>query len=119
MKFLAAIILTALIAFVAGLYLPWWSIALASFFIAIIIEQRPAHSFWSGALGIFLVWGLLALIIDSKNHGILSQRIASIFPLGGSSLLLILVTAVLGALVGALAALSGAYLRRLILDNRR
>ena len=67
----------------------------------------------AGALGLFLLWGLLAIWIDSKNQGILSARISLILPLGGSTFLLILVTAFIGALVAGLAALSGAYLKKL------
>lgn len=52
----------------------------------------------------------MALWIDVKNEHILSQKIAQLFPLGGSSFLLILVTALVGALVGGLAAMSGSSL---------
>jgi len=113
MKFTVATILTSLLAFVAGLYLPWWSIAVAAFIVAALIHQKPWKSMLSGALGLFLLWGLLAWWIDSNNHGILSARISEILPLGGSTFLLILVTAFVGALVAGLAALSGAYLKRL------
>ena len=112
MKFLVAIILTSLLAFVAGLYLPWWSIAVAAFIVSALIHQKPWKSMLAGALGLFLLWGLLAIWIDSKNQGILSARISLILPLGGSTFLLILVTAFVGALVAGLAALSGAYLKK-------
>jgi hypothetical protein len=61
-------------------------------------------------LGVFLLWAIVALWIDLKNESILSHKIAQIFPLGGSSFLLILVTAVIGALVSGFAAMSGASL---------
>jgi hypothetical protein len=111
MKLVVATILTALLAFTAGLWLDWWSIAIASFLIALLIHQRPPKAFFSGFLGLFLLWGCLAWWIDMKNNQVLSRKIAEILPLGGSSFLLILVTAFIGALVGGLAALSGSYLR--------
>jgi hypothetical protein len=43
---------------------------------------------------------------------------ASLFPLGGSSALLILITGIVGAIVGGLSALSGSFLRR-YLDERK
>jgi hypothetical protein len=46
-----------------------------------------------------------------KNQGILSAKIASVLPLGGSAVLLILVTAIVGGLVAGFAAMSGSYLR--------
>lgn len=111
MKFLTSIILTALLAFVAGLYLPWWSLAITSFLIALLIHQRSGLAFLSGFIGLFLLWGALAWWMDMENQGLLSAKIARIFPLGGSSVLLILITGFIGALVAGFAALSGSYLR--------
>ncbi len=111
MKLIVAIILTALLSFIGGLYLPWWSIAIAAFISSLLIPMRSGKAFLSGFLGVFILWALLAWWIDMKNQGILSKKIAEIFPLGGSSFLLILVTALIGALVGGVAAMSGSYLR--------
>lgn len=111
MKLLVAIILTAVLAFVAGLYLPWWSLAIAAFLSALLIHQRGGKAFLSGFLGVFILWAFLAWWIDMKNQGILSKKVADIFHLGGSSFLLILVTALIGALVAGFAAISGSYLR--------
>ena len=112
MKLIVSILLIALLSFAAGLYLPWWSIALAAFIVAVLIYQKAGAAFLSGFLGLFLLWGILSWIRDVKNEGILSHKIAAIFPLGGSSFLLILVTAIVGGLVAGLASLSGSYLRR-------
>jgi ABC-type antimicrobial peptide transport system permease subunit len=57
------------------------------------------------------LWGVLALWIDLKNESILSHKIAQIFPLGGSSILIILITALIGALVGGFAGMAGSSLR--------
>jgi len=111
MKLLVAIILTALLSFVAGLYLPWWSIAIAAFLAVLFIPLRSLRAFLAGFSGVFILWFFLALWIDVKNQGILSRQVAEIFPLAGSSFLIILVTAVIGALVGGFAALSASYLR--------
>lgn len=111
MRFILATLLTATLSFIAGLFTPWWSLAVISFLVAVLIRQRPGIAFLSGFTGIFLCWGLLSLWIDSKNNHILSHKIAQIFPLGGSSALLILVTAVVGATVGGVAAISGSSLR--------
>lgn len=111
MKFTSTFLLTALGAFVMGLYLPWWSIAIAAFAVAALIPQRPLLAFFSAFAGLFLLWGGLSFWIDQKNQGLLSHKVASLLPLQGSSILLIGVTALLGALVAGLAALSGSYLR--------
>ncbi|GAA4752917.1 hypothetical protein [Flavisolibacter ginsenosidimutans] len=112
MKFLLAILLTAALAFLAGLYSPWWSIAVIAFLVALLVKQPYGVAFVSGFAGIFLCWGLLAFWIDIKNNHNLSHKIAQIIPLGGSPVLLILVTALVGALVGGFAAASGSSLRQ-------
>src|SRR6476620_4006736 len=111
MKILVAIILTALLSFVSGLYLPWWSIAIAAFISVLLVPLGSGRAFLAGFAGVFLLWFLLAWWIDIKNQHILSKKIAEIFPLGGSSFAIILVTAFIGALVGGLAALSASFLR--------
>ncbi len=111
MKFIIAIILTAALSFIGGLYLPWWSLAIAALLVAALVPQKPGKAFLSGALGVFLLWGGMAFWIDMKNNHLLSQKIAAILPLGGNSILLILLTAFIGALVAGVAALCGSYLR--------
>lgn len=110
MKFLLATLLTALLSFIAGIFLPWWSIAIIAFLISLVVRQSMSRSFLAGFAGIFLLWSLVALWIDIKNEHILSRKIAQLFPLGGSSFLLILVTALVGALVAGFAAMSGSSL---------
>lgn len=111
MKFFVALILTAFLAFVAGLWLGWWSIAIAAFLIAVLVHQKAGKAFLAGFLGVFILWGAFAWWIDMKNEGILTKKISEVLPLGGNSLLLILVTAFIGALVAGFGALSGSYLR--------
>ena len=111
MKFITAILLTALLAFVGGLWFGWWVIAIAAFLIALLVRQGSGKAFLAGAIGVFLLWGALAWWVDMKNEHVLSRKIAEVLPLGGSSFLLILVTALIGALVAGLGAMSGSYLR--------
>ncbi|MFZ1264458.1 MAG: hypothetical protein WAT34_13190, partial [Chitinophagaceae bacterium] len=59
----------------------------------------------------FLLWAGLAWWIDMKNNGVLSKKIATVLPLGGNSLVLILVTGIIGGLVAGMAAMSGSFLR--------
>ncbi len=111
MKFITAIILTALLAFISGLFLPWWGIAITSLLVAVLVHQKAGKAFLSGMLGVFILWAGLAWWIDMKNNGVLSKKIATVLPLGGNSLLLILVTGLIGGLVAGFAAMSGSYLR--------
>ncbi len=113
MKFITAIILTALLAFISGLlsFSPWWGFAVTSVLVALLVHQKAGKAFLAGFLGLFLLWGGLAWWIDMKNNEVLSQKIASVLPLGGNSILLIVVTGIAGGLVAGFAAMSGSYLR--------
>ena len=111
MRFLLAALLTATMSFIAGLYLPWWSIALVAFLVALLIKQRIGWAYLSAFTAIFFLWGVLALLFHLPNDGVLTGKVARIFPLGGNAFFLILITAFIGALVAGFAAMSGSSLR--------
>ena len=111
MKFILSILLIAALSFLAGLVLPWWSIAIVAFLVGLFFPQSIGRGFLSGFLGIFILWFILALWIDIKNESILSHKIAQLFPLGGSAIAIIIVTALIGGLVGGFAAMSGTSIR--------
>jgi len=111
MKFITAIILTALLSFISGLFLPWWCLAIAAGAVAAVIHQKAGKAFLAGLLGVFLLWASLAWWMDMKNNSVISHKVASILPLGGSSWALILVTGLVGGLVGGFAAITGSFLR--------
>lgn len=111
MKFITATLLTAILSFISGLYFPWWGVAVAALAVAAIVHQKAGKAFLAGLLGVFLLWAGLAGWIDMKNNSVLSHKVASILPLGESTLALILVTGLAGGLVGGFAAMTGSYLR--------
>lgn len=110
MKFFTALLLTALCSFIAGLYFPWWSLAVMAFLVALLVHQKAGKAFLAAFIALFLLWGCLALWIDMQNAGILSKRIAALLGLE-SRFLLILITGLVAALVAGFAAMSGSYLR--------
>jgi hypothetical protein len=111
MRFLLAMLLTASLSFIAGIYLPWWSIALVAFGVALLVKQRIGMAYLSAFAAIFFLWGGLSFLLHFRNQGMLSEKIARLFPLQGQTILLILLTAFLGALVAGFAAMSGSSLR--------
>lgn len=112
MKFLTAILLTAFLSYVSGLFLPWWSIAIAAFFVAVAIQQKPFHAFLAGFLALFFLWIGLAFVIDRNNQHLLSLKIAEILFKTPSYALLLFITGLVGALVAGFAALTGNYVRK-------
>ena len=112
MKFLVATILTALLSFIAGIYINvWWFFAIIALLIALLVHQRAGKAFFAGFLGLFLLWFILAMWIDSANDSVLSVKIAALLPLGGSKWTLMILTGIIGGLIAGFAALSGSYLR--------
>lgn len=114
MKFFIAIFSIAVLSFVTGLYAPWWSIAVVAFIVSLSIPQRPGFSFLSGFMGIFLLWLIIALLINAANGSILANRIGGMLGIGENPVLLAFITALTGGLVAGFSALTASYLRKKI-----
>ena len=112
MKFTISLIITAILSFAACLYLPWWSIAIAAFIVAALIPQKPTRAFLTAFLALLLLWGGLSFWISNNNDHLLAHKVSLLFLKMDNPYLLILATAIIGALVAGFAALSGSYLRR-------
>lgn len=105
MRFLLATLIIALFTLAITWWMPWWSLAIIAALTCFALRPRPA--FWAGFLGIFLLWLTAGLVADAPNEHILSTRMAGVFKLPHWSLFL-LVSAVVGGLVGGFAAWTGA-----------
>jgi len=55
---------------------------------------------------------VLALVIDTQNNHILSVKVANILPLKGSYIALIIITSIVGFLLGGLSSLTGYFVRK-------
>jgi hypothetical protein len=108
-----------IVALVAQFFLPWWVIAPLCFGLAAGVGGVPgrapgSRAFGAGFAGIGLGWLLVAAWLNVRSAGILSHRVAQLLPLGGSGWALVLVTALIGGLVGGVAALAGGWARQAI-----
>ena len=112
MKFIASLILTALLSFAACLFFPWWSIAIAAFLVAALIPQKPGKAFLTGFFALLLLWGGLSFWISNNNEHILAHKISLLILKMDNPYVLILATALIGALVAGFSALAGSYLRK-------
>lgn len=117
MKFIISVVLIALLGFALGLYLPWWSIAIAGFLVAVLLFQKPALSFAAGFLGIFLLWGMITFFRSTSNEHILAHRVSLLILKKDSPYLLMAVSAFIGGIVAAMGALSGSLLRKISLKS--
>lgn len=102
MLFLIIFILSLL----AGFILPWWMIAIIAFFAAFFMGKTPGKSFGAGFLAIATAWIILMLIKSIPNENVLANRVSALFHLPGW-IWIVLVTAIIGGLVGGFAAMSG------------
>lgn len=112
MKFFISLLAIAVLSLVVGLYAPWWSIAVVAFLVSLCISQKPGSSFLSGFMGIFLLWLILALLINAANGSILANRIGGMLGVGPNPVLLAFITALVGGLVAGFAALTASYMRK-------
>lgn len=94
------------------LVLPWWSVVPLCLALAAWFRVSGGGAFLAGLLGVGLGWWLPALWLNTHGAGLLAARVATLLPLGSNAGLLVLVGGLLAGLVGGLAALSGALLRR-------
>ena len=108
MLFLIILILS----FASGYFLPWWVVAIAAFLAALFIGKTSGRSFWSGFIAVFVGWTVLALFKSVPNDHMLAGMVVQLFPIPHNWILLLLITALIGGLVGGMAALSGVLLKK-------
>ncbi len=115
-KFIIGVIAVAIIALIGQSYLPWWIIAPTSFLIGALLGLNGRQSFGYGFLGIALLWGVYAGWLNNENESILATKMGALFG-GLSPLHLVLITALLGGIVGGVAAMTGSLGRNLFADE--
>lgn len=113
MKLVISLMLTSMLTFAFGLFLPWWSLILASFFVALAAGNKALPSFIAGFLGVFLLWGIMTWMISSGNHHILAHRMSRVILKNDNPTLLIVITAFIGGILGGISAWNGSILRNL------
>jgi hypothetical protein len=106
--FIIQVIIIALLGYLLELFFPWWSIAIAAALGGTFLRSNA--NFWAGFMAIGLLWLLASFLIDFTSPSALADKVAPIFKL--NKLMLMIVTALIGALVGGLACLTGSLLVR-------
>lgn len=100
-----------------GFLAPWWWPALAGYAVGCWLCRSGGWAIASGFLGTGGAWLALAAFQDWRNHHLLSARMADMFHLPYPWMLLVL-TAVIGGILGGLAAWAGQALRAALPGRR-
>jgi MFS-type transporter involved in bile tolerance (Atg22 family) len=106
MSFLFKTVLIAALSYVGELFFPWWIVVISAFLGGALVHSRGINSFLSGFLGVGLLWLIYAWVLDLRAESIISTQVAPLFSMEEPAFL-ILATALLGAIMGGLGALSG------------
>ncbi len=106
------IVLIALFSLLAQLWLPWWSIVVVAFGVCAWRSAGAGQAFGSGFAGVALVWLLYALLIHVRTNGIFTGRMSELLFKANLPVVLVLITAGLGGLVGGVAGLAGHFVRQ-------
>ena len=118
MRFILTLIILIIAVAAAQLYFPWWSMVIACYVVVGLSGMRGWASFVTGFLAVFLLWGGYALFLN-QGDSTLPMKMASIFnnldaTFGDNSpYILVLATALMGALLGGMAAMTGSFGRNM------
>ena len=114
MKTLLSILFIAILARLSVMVFPfWWGIAPGAALGGLLMARSFSQAMLAGFLGLVLLWGSYATSIDIQNGGRIGAQLAMLTGMP-SPLLIFMMTALLGGLVGALSSISGYLLRQLI-----
>jgi hypothetical protein len=111
MKLAFKIILIAFLSFWAEQLFPWWSVAVCAGLVSALIPTTGRKAFLGGFAGVGLLWLSLALLFSIRTDFLLTSRVADMFFVGSPAVIILLST-LIGALVGGLGALTGNQLRQ-------
>ena len=112
LNFFSSIVLIALLSLVLCLFLPWWSIAIAACMVSIFIPMKAGINFVAGFLSLAITWGALSFYISWKNNHLLAHKVSLLMLKSDNPFLLMLMTMLIGGLVGGMGALCGGLLRK-------
>lgn len=101
------IFLIAILSLLAQFVLPWWSLAVVAFLVCFWRSSGGGRAFLSGFLGVAIVWLAHALLLQLRTDGIFIGRMSELLFKTNTAVLPLVVTTLVGGLVGGLAGLSG------------
>ena len=117
-KIIIKLFLIGIAAFFGLQFFQWWIIVVIPFAFNLLVKTKGAGSFFSSFLGIGLAWFIASYSMFSKGAEAFTGKMAKVFFLPESGILLILVASFLMGLVGALSGYSGNALRNIFIKPK-
>ena len=99
-----------LFGFIFELFLPWYSVAFIAFVFGYLLNSES--NFIGGFLGVAVLWGVKIFFITSGASVDFASKVAQIMEPMKEKWVLILVTLIIGGLVGGFACVTGAALKQ-------
>ncbi|MCB9186571.1 MAG: hypothetical protein H6601_07470 [Flavobacteriales bacterium] len=118
MNLILRILVIAVLATLGQLFLPWWTIAIVALLVEALVGKADSTAFYSGFYGIAIPWIALAAYIDMKSGSILTVRILEMFKLPPYGFVMVIVTGLLGGLIGGLSSMLGGWIRQIFQDGK-
>ena len=118
MKFLLFTLLSALLVVFLNIVSPYWVVMIALTVLAGLIRPSVWGGFFGGGLGMGLVWLGQTVYISTVTSSTLPDKMGALIGLG-SGLSLMVLTAVLGFILGGCSGLLGVMFRNLVQKKRR
>lgn len=112
-KFFLKIFLIAILAWGAQYLTVWYAGPLIALVVNLFWKGSNAQGFFTGFLGLGLLWFGLALYVDISTEGILTVKMSQIIAKTDNRMLMVLMSTLIGALTGGLCGWTGAAARSL------
>jgi cell division protein FtsX len=106
MKFALQTLVTLVGCSIVQYFLPWWTMAVIALMAGYVFHNGGTVSFAAGFLGAGALWLMVAYYMDYTTQSILTEKVNKLFPLN-----VLVMTPVIGGLVGGFAALTGTLMR--------
>lgn len=117
MNLLLRVILICVLSVAAQPYLPWWSAVLIAFVVELVVGKADSTSFFSGFYGVAIPWMAIATFIDVKSGAVLTVRVLELFKLPQYSVVMIILTGLLGGLIAGVGSMSGGWMKALFVKQ--
>ena len=105
--------LIAVLSFLLQLFLPWWIMVAIAFALSFFMGKSFRSVFFSGFSGCGFSWLLMAAYVHFTKGDLMTGRISQLLSLN-SPILIFLMTFLISAIVGGVAAFAGLSLKKVI-----